>query len=370
MRRLLPIETETDGGEAGVASVRARAAGRGETLAGSFSAFAQREAIAIGDDDDDDNFSLGGGRARRGGKGSSIGGRGGRGGGGRGGRGGRRGGRGEGASDRGEIEQAPPMRIGRGSGWGVSKVADAPGGVGSRADGGGARRRRGASPTREDEDAEEEEEDAEGLFDEMIGSMEGVHDVDDDKLNEAFAGLTMREVRGLVVDAQSVFPMRIPKPKGLAKLLKPEEASAPPSYDHAYPWNLQPFDFAPADLDLRAGRHRASMVDRLLSTHETDAATVLPSLPPLSSVEAWMEALQLPEDARMRRNPRFVRVLEEFSNPSKYDERQKRKMLYALKFGLACDPERAGYEGGVLPFEVPGFDPSEMDAYRAKGKKI
>ena len=32
----------------------------------------------------------------------------------------------------------------------------------------------------------------------------------------------------------------------------------------------------------------------------------------------------------------------------------------ALKFGLACDPERAGFEGGVLPYEVPGFAPHEM----------
>ena len=63
-----------------------------------------------------------------------------------------------------------------------------------------------------------------------------------------------------------------------------------------------------------------------------------------------------------------MRVLEEFSHPSKYDEDQKERMLYALRFGLACDPERAGYEGGKLPFEVEGFDPSEMDAYRAQGK--
>ena len=62
----------------------------------------------------------------------------------------------------------------------------------------------------------------------------------------------------------------------------------------------------------------------------------------------------------MRRNPRFLRVLEEFSHPSKYSDKQKRQMLYSLKFGLACDPERAGYEGGKLPFTVPGFDPKEV----------
>ena len=62
----------------------------------------------------------------------------------------------------------------------------------------------------------------------------------------------------------------------------------------------------------------------------------------------------------MRRNPRFLRVLDEFSHPSKYTDKQKRQMLYAIKFGLACDPERAGYEGGKLPFTVPGFDPKEI----------
>ena len=97
---------------------------------------------------------------------------------------------------------------------------------------------------------------------------------------------------------------------------------------------------------------------------------MLPPVPPLSSSAEWLDALELPEGARMRRNPRFLRVLEEYSIPSKYTEDQKAKMLYALKFGLACDPERAGYTDGKLPFEVEGFDPSEMDPFRAKGKPI
>ena len=93
---------------------------------------------------------------------------------------------------------------------------------------GGARRRRGAPTSHDEDDVDDVDEDA--LFDQMVGSMEDVMDVGDDKINEAFAGLTMREVRELVMEAQAVFPS-IPKPKGLAKILKPEEASAPPSYD-------------------------------------------------------------------------------------------------------------------------------------------
>ena len=63
----------------------------------------------------------------------------------------------------------------------------------------------------------------------------------------------------------------------------------------------------------------------------------------------------------MRRNVRFIRVLEEFSKPAKYTDAQREQVLYALKFKLACDPERAGYEGGVLPYKVPGFHPEEFD---------
>ena len=43
--------------------------------------------------------------------------------------------------------------------------------------------------------------------------------------------------------------------------------------------------------------------------------------------------------------------------------KQKQSMLHALRFGLACDPERAGFEGGVTPYEVPGFSPEEMAPY-------
>ena len=39
---------------------------------------------------------------------------------------------------------------------------------------------------------------------------------------------------------------------------------------------------------------------------------------------------------------------------------QKRKMLHSLRFGLACDPERAGYINGKVPFGVSGFNPEEL----------
>jgi len=183
-------------------------------------------------------------------------------------------------------------------------------------------------------------------------------DYDEDE-DEPYGGMSARELYATVMEAQAVFPIKIPKPKGLAKLLYPDEAAAPPVYDHHYPYNLQPFDFDPPDDDLRPGRYRPSSVDRLLATAEVDAPTVLPPLGALVSPTEWLDALQLPPSARMRRNPRFLRVLEEYSHPSKYSDAQKRKMLHALKFGLACDPERAGYEGGVLPYDVPGFDPEE-----------
>jgi hypothetical protein len=218
-------------------------------------------------------------------------------------------------------------------------------------EGGARRRQRGGEALAADEAA--------GVFDDAEWE-EGDEDVDGRSADLPYGGLTMRELLADVMEAQAVFPNKIPKPKGLAKILYPELANAPPQYDHHYPFGLQPFDFDPPDTDLRPGHYRPSAVDRLLATAETDASVVLPPPRPLCSPSTWLDALQLPEDARMRRNPRFLRVLQEFSHPSKYTDKQKRQMLYAIKFGLACDPERAGYEGGKLPFTVPGFNPKEM----------
>ena len=59
------------------------------------------------------------------------------------------------------------------------------------------------------------------------------------------------------------------------------------------------------------------------------------------------------------RNPRFLRVLQEYSHPSKYTAEQKAQMLHGLRYGMACDPERAGFKDGVVPYHVPGFDPDD-----------
>jgi hypothetical protein len=50
--------------------------------------------------------------------------------------------------------------------------------------------------------------------------------------------------------------------------------------------------------------------------------------------------------------PRFVRVLEAYSDHVKFTPAQKGYMLDALKYALAADPQAAGYKDGVLPYEV------------------
>lgn len=201
-------------------------------------------------------------------------------------------------------------------------------------------------------------------FERFEAEADAGHDTD-----EPFDGMTMREIKSLVYESQRVFPMRVPKPRGLARLLNPELADGPPRYDHEHPFaepgvhrGLEPFHFEPSGVldDKRVGVHRPSEVDRLLSTNEEEGELLLHApRGALCSVDEWYEALQLPQGARMRRNPRFRRLLEELSHPCKYSDEDKDKTLYALKFGMACDPVQAGYEGGKLPFEVEGFKPEE-----------
>ena len=436
-RRLLPAEREartapawvrgggadagkSGGGAAGTAlsaDFRKRAAGRGTELAGGFDRWRETQPLGDNDDDDDDRMvPYGRRREREGGDdserdtragGAARGGRGGRSGG-RGGRGGRGGGRGVGADD------------------GVSA--------------GGPRRRRGGRG----EFGDSADTDAMmHAFERFEAEADAGHDTD-----EPFDGMTMREIKSLVYESQRVFPMRVPKPRGLARLLNPELADGPPRYDHEHPFaepgvhrGLEPFHFEPSGVldDKRVGVHRPSEVDRLLSTNEEEGELLLHApRGALCSVDEWYEALQLPQGARMRRNPRFRRLLEEvgaspaglparparparpfraklpdksmrprvhahrprvharrprvnaraahssacdraasprrclwlrrawlgarcvqLSHPCKYSDEDKDKTLYALKFGMACDPVQAGYEGGKLPFEVEGFKPEE-----------
>ena len=92
---------------------------------------------------------------------------------------------------------------------------------------------------------------------------------------------------------------------------------------------------------------------------------VLPPVGPLTTTDEWFDALMIPPGTRMRRNPRFMRILEEFTIPSKYTPAQKAEMLHGLKFGLACDPKRAGFKNGLTPYEMPAsFNPDEMPGAR------
>ena len=399
---LLPVETEgaQAGGSAGALAAalglgaadlglgadgglstaqRARAAGRGKQLEGSFRGSQLFEGLEM--EEEMDELSLGGrGRGRdradiAGELGGGKGGKGGRkgggkgggkgfgmkgGGGGKGGRGGRgRGGRGGPVED--EMDK-PAVFLGRG-GWGVGS---------SEVQQGRPRRRRPSPGSGYDGRGGGEEGEGSGTLYEgdeldLYSSIGGAEEED---ANDPFMGLNMREVYGNVQEAQMVFPMKKPRPKGLARILQPELADAPPEYDHSYPWGLQPFDFEPDDVgDDRPGHYRYSAVDRLLSTHEEEAELCLQPLGDLSSVEDWFDALQLPADARMRRNPRFVRVLELFSDGVKFTPEEKDKMLSSLKFGMAADPKAAGYTDGVLPFDVPGYDESEMEPWLNFGVK-
>ena len=188
---------------------------------------------------------------------------------------------------------------------------------------------------------------------------EGMYAFEGEQLSaedDEFFGLNMREIYQNVIEGQRLFPMRIPKPKGLARILQPELANGPPQYDHKYPWGLQPFDFAPDGSTLeKPGEYRYSEVDRLLSHHEEEAQICLQPLGPLSTVDEWLDALTLPEDARMRRNPRFIRILEAYCDNVKFKPQEKTVMLASLMSGLAADPKAAGYKDGKLPFEVPTF---------------
>ena len=38
-------------------------------------------------------------------------------------------------------------------------------------------------------------------------------------------------------------------------------------------------------------------------------------------------------------------------------------MLHSLKFGFAADPKAAGFTDGVLPYEMPSYDESELEPW-------
>lgn len=52
---------------------------------------------------------------------------------------------------------------------------------------------------------------------------------------------------------------------------------------------------------------------------------------PLEDVDNWYDMLDLAPDSRMRRNPRFRRVLQELALPRKYTNEQKESFLKSMK---------------------------------------
>lgn len=167
--------------------------------------------------------------------------------------------------------------------------------------------------------------------------------------------------------------MRVKKPKGLAGLLDPNPKQetrgelgggflAPPrSAESPHRTSPRPgfqgltlADFEPKDPYYRFGCYRKSAVDGLLSTMEvrstpsqrccrgpptawrpfaSQANVDLVTRPPhpLETVENWFDRLDLAPNSRMRRNPRFRRVLEELSRPAKYSDEQKEEFCDAMK---------------------------------------
>lgn len=117
---------------------------------------------------------------------------------------------------------------------------------------------------------------------------------------------------------------------------------------------LQHWHFEPANPFKVVGEYQSCQVDRLLSHHE-EFAHILDTPPDaLVTRDAWLGALELPEDSPMRRNVRFLRVLDELSQP-KYTAQNKQQFVDGLRYCMMLDPKKAGYpEGGGLP-EPPAW---------------
>ena len=165
--------------------------------------------------------------------------------------------------------------------------------------------------------------------------------------------------------AARVIPTRARKLKGLAagmykserdKLVEAQSAEEREMND--YIDRLQHWHFEPANPRARAGEFQACEVDRLLS-HNEEYAHIL-DLPPdrLVTRDAWLEALELPEASPMRRNARFLRVLDELCEP-KYPAEKKEQFVDALRFGMMLDPKRAGYPEGLGHPEEPAWSAAE-----------
>ncbi len=133
-------------------------------------------------------------------------------------------------------------------------------------------------------------------------------------------------------------PMRVPKPKGLAKLLQPEgEVRRRVDFDGVHGLHIQ--DFADPEAKAPVGRYRPSKVDRFLSHHEEMPTLFEPPRRPLSSVDEWFDALGLAADDPRRTEDRTVRYFAEMSKPRITDE-QRSGFLEGLRDAYAFIDEQ------------------------------
>lgn len=117
---------------------------------------------------------------------------------------------------------------------------------------------------------------------------------------------------------------------------------------------LQHWHFEPANPNKRAGEYQSCQVDRLLSHHEEYAHVLDLPADRLVTRDAWLTALELPDDSPMRRNVRFLRVLDELCAP-KYTSEHKSQFVDSLRYCMMLDPKKAGYPQGQGHPEEPAW---------------
>ena len=146
----------------------------------------------------------------------------------------------------------------------------------------------------------------------------------------------------MVTQNMGLMPMKPPKKKGLARFVESDLDDAVPDPGYC---GIKISHFEPPTY-VAPGEYEATGIDRMLNLREEHAALFEPPKPPLSSVAEWLDdGLQLPPTSRMRRNPRFLRVLKELSEP-KYSDAVKLKFAHNLRTLMMLDPDDPmGYAG-------------------------
>ena len=92
----------------------------------------------------------------------------------------------------------------------------------------------------------------------------------------------------------------------------------------------------------------------MLSHHEEYAHVLDLPADRLVTRDAWLMALELPDDSPMRRNVRFLRVLDELCAP-KYTPEHKSQFVDSLRYCMMLDPKKAGYPQGQGHPEEPAW---------------